>query len=72
VVEDGAEPPGPDVALFPIPGMTATEIRRALIAIAPQLGVHLGRVLTKPHERGEYVSYHGEGIMDWQDAPDEF
>jgi len=52
-----------------IPGLTGTEVRDALEAVAPQLGVTLGTVLKKPHDPVEVVSYNAEGVNDWADAP---
>jgi hypothetical protein len=55
-----------------IPGVDAAQARARLEALAPELGVRLATVQTKPGERGEYVAYHGPGVLGLDDIDEDF
>jgi hypothetical protein len=55
-----------------IPGMSGAEARARLEDLAPDLGVRVAQVLTRPEEPGEFVSYHGKGILGPGDLDEDF
>lgn len=52
--------------------MDAAQGRARLEALAPELGVRLDTVHKKPDDRGEYVAYHGPGVLGLDDVDEDF